>query len=206
MLLEKKDSLRVITVKKLQKLLQKKVTYWVGQLFLIQASGVTLQDSTLQLYRIAVTDSHTTLHCLKVELFQVTTPMDESLIALLAVFENIFTEPKSLPPLRSYDHRIPLLLNSTLVNIKPYEHSYDQKNEVEKLVKEMHESRIIQLSHSPFALPVPLVKKMDGTQRFYINYKQLNANTIKDKFSFDYIDDLLDEFQGAKLFSKLDLR
>ena len=50
------------------------------------------------------------------------------------------------------------------------------------------------------------VKKKDGTMRLCIDYRQLNKVTIKNKYPLPRIDDLFDQFQGARVFSKIDLR
>lgn len=121
-------------------------------------------------------------------------------------FQNCFQEPTGLPPQRVFDHGIPLVPNAQPVNTKPYRYAPQQKNEIERQVELMLQQGIIQTSVSPFASPVLLVKKKDGTWRFCVDYRALNNITVKNKYPMPVVDELLDELAGAKWFTKLDLR
>ena len=64
----------------------------------------------------------------------------------------------------------------------------------------------ISKSRIPYVALVVLVWKKDGYFRLCIDYRGLNKVTIKNKFPFPFIDEMMDELHGAKYFSKLDLR
>ena len=59
---------------------------------------------------------------------------------------------------------------------------------------------------SPWGAPVLFVRKKDGLLRMCIDYRQLNKVTIKTKYLLPRTDDLFDQLQGARFFSKIDLR
>ena len=82
-------------------------------------------------------------------------------------------------------------------------HQYD---EVRKHLREMLEIGAIRKSNSPWASPVVLVRKKDGSLRFCINLHQLNAQTVKDAYSLPRIEDALDSLDDACIFMSLDLK
>jgi hypothetical protein len=125
---------------------------------------------------------------------------------LLSEFDDVFNDPKQLPPRRALDHAITFEATAGPVNARPYCYSPSQKDEIERQVAEMLEASIITASMSPFASPVLLLKNKDGTWRFFIDYRRLNTLTVKNKFPLPDVDELLDELAGTKYFSKLDLR
>lgn len=134
------------------------------------------------------------------------TPSLTPISDLLDEFADVFAAPKGLPPHRQYDHVVTLVDGVRPANTRPYRYSPVQKDEIEKQVREMLDSGVITHSVSPYAAPVLLVKKKDGTWCFCVDYRWLNNSTIKNKFSLPTVDELLDELAGAAYFSKLYLR
>lgn len=125
---------------------------------------------------------------------------------LITDFAAVFDEPVGLPPPRLFDHAIPLIPGAQPVNRRPYRYNPAQKDEIEKQVKAMLAQGVIQSSVSLFASPALLVQKKDGSWRMCVDYRHLNALTVKNRYPLPVIDELLDELAGAAMFSSLDMR
>uniref|UniRef100_A0A3Q7JC32 Reverse transcriptase domain-containing protein n=1 Tax=Solanum lycopersicum TaxID=4081 RepID=A0A3Q7JC32_SOLLC len=113
------------------------------------------------------------------------------LVPLMEQYKGIFDIPTSLPPHKGpYDHRILLIQNAGPVSKKPYRFPRVKKDIIEKLVQEMLDQGVVQHSTSPYASLV------DGSWRLCIDYMDLNYVSVKDKFPFPIIKDLLNELGG----------
>ncbi|GFS63194.1 hypothetical protein TNCV_1496361 [Trichonephila clavipes] len=94
------------------------------------------------------------------------------------------------PPIKQHPRRLP----------------FAKQEEVGTLLREMQENDIIEPSSSPWASPIVLVRKKDGSTRFCVDYRKLNDVTKKDSYPLPRIDDTLDTLSGHKWFSTLDLK
>ena len=98
---------------------------------------------------------------------------------VLENYKDVFEEPTGLPPKRDCDHAINLEPGAPVINQRGYRLPHHQKNALEEIIKDLLKKGIIRLSHSPYSSPAILVKKKDMTWRLCIDYRKLNAHTIK---------------------------
>nr|GEX02522.1 putative reverse transcriptase domain-containing protein [Tanacetum cinerariifolium] len=96
---------------------------------------------------------------------------------------------------------IDLIPGTTPVARAPYRLAPSELKELSEKLKELSEKGFIRPSSSPWGAPVLFVKKKDGSFRMYIDYRELNKLTIKNKYPLLRIDDLFDQLQeGSKDF------
>jgi len=128
--------------------------------------------------------------------------------AVLSEYSDRFPPdlPKRLPPQRDVDHRIELVPGSTPPCLATYRMSPTELDELKRQIDDLESKHILRPSKSPFGAPVLLTKKKDGTWRFCVDYRALNAITVKNKYPLPRVDELFDRLHGARYFSKLDLR
>ena len=78
--------------------------------------------------------------------------------------------------------------------------------EMKAQLEELLSKGFIRPSTSPWGAPILFVKKKDGSLQLCINYRQLNLETIHNHYLFPRIDELFDQLQGSRVYSKIDLR
>ena len=77
--------------------------------------------------------------------------------------------------------------------------------EAKKVFKEMMEKGVIRRSNSPWASPLHMVKKSNGSWRPCGDYRRLNAITIPDRYPLPRIQDVTANLKGTNIYTKLDL-
>ena len=101
-------------------------------------------------------------------------------------------------------HRITLKPDAVPVKQAPYRAGpRGRQNETEQ-VKAMLKEGVIAPSESEWASPVVLVSKSDGTLRFCVDYRRLNALTLRDSYPIPRMDECMDSLGEARIFTTLD--
>ena len=121
---------------------------------------------------------------------------------LVKEYQDIFTDKPGTTMME--EHRIQLT-TSEPVKQRPYPLPYSMREIVNKEIKQMLEDGIIEKTDSPYASPIVMVKKTDGTYRLCIDYRKLNRITI---FDGEPMPSMVDIFSGLiheNIFSKFDL-
>lgn len=125
---------------------------------------------------------------------------------LLHRYRKVFQDlPDGLPPDGGLSHTIPLSDATKTPFRQPYRLSPLELAEAKAQIMELLRKGFIQPSQSPFGAPILFVQKKDGSLRMCIDYRALNAITVRNRYPLPNISDLLDRFAGARVFSSLDL-
>jgi hypothetical protein len=128
-------------------------------------------------------------------------------IPVVCEYPDVFpVDLPGMPPDRDVEFVIELQPGTTPISKRPYRMPPKELAELKNQLQELLDKGYIHPSSSPWGSPTMFVKKKDGSLRMCVDYRPLNAVTIKNKYPLPRIDVLFDQLVGAKVFSKIDLQ
>ena len=128
-------------------------------------------------------------------------------IPIIKEFPDVFPNDISgLPPDREVEFTINLIPETEPISIPPYMMAPAELRELKAQLEDLLSKGFIRPSISPWGAPVLFVKKKDGSLRLCIDYRQLNRVTIRNQYPLPRIDELFDQLQGSRVYSKIDFK
>ena len=128
-------------------------------------------------------------------------------IPIVKEFPYVFPDDISGLPLdKEVEFTIDLIPGTEPISIPPYRMDPAELRELKAQLEEFLSKGFIRPSIFPWGALVLFVKKKDGSLRLCIDYRQLNRLTIRNQYPLPRIDELFDQLQGSRVYSKIDLR
>nr|GEW09814.1 putative reverse transcriptase domain-containing protein [Tanacetum cinerariifolium] len=128
-------------------------------------------------------------------------------IPVVREFSKVFLEDLlGLPPVRQVEFQIDLIPRAAPVARAPYKLAHSEMQELSDQLQELADRGFIRPSTSHWGAPVLFVKNKDRPFRMYINYRELNKLTVRNRYPLSRIGDLFNQLQGSSVYSKIDLR
>lgn len=131
--------------------------------------------------------------------------MIEELLLVSDFLEVFLDDIIDLLPEREVEFSIYLVPGTSLVSMAPYRMYASELSEMKKQLEELLEKMLVRPSVSTRGAPMLLVKKKDGSMRLYVDYRQMNKVTIKNKYPLLKIENFMDQLVGLYVFNKIDL-
>ncbi len=129
----------------------------------------------------------------------------EALADLLCRYADVFARHDlDLGEFSAVQHRISTV-DENPVKLRMRRTPLGFEKEEEKHLKSMLEAGVIEESNSDWCAAPVLIRKKDGTVRYCLDYRKLNAKTVKDVFPLPIIEECLDTLSGSEYFSAVDL-
>lgn len=127
---------------------------------------------------------------------------NEQLLQLLQSYSGIFSDVPGKTDV--IEHTIQLTDNKP-ISSRPYPLPYAVRENLKEEIADMLQLGVIRESSSPYASPIVIVKKKDGSNRICVDYRKLNRVTITDPEPMSIAQDLFQKLGKSKFFSKIDL-
>ena len=129
---------------------------------------------------------------------------DERVKAVVREFPTVTADFEGLPPSRgALDHRVELTGEPRRQRRNRL--SVAEHEELRRQCTDLFKQGRVRVSNSPFAAPIVLVRKPDGSMRMCVDYRGMNSVTRRDASPIERIDDLLDKLRDAHVMTHLDL-
>lgn len=113
-------------------------------------------------------------------------------VLVVKEFSDVFPKLPGLPLEREIELCIDVILDINFISMPPYRMAPLELKELKEQLQELLENGFIRPSTSPWGTPILFVRKKDESLRLYIDYRQLNKVTVKDKYLLSQIGDLFD--------------
>jgi hypothetical protein len=128
-------------------------------------------------------------------------------IPVVCEYPDVFPDDlPGMPPDRDIEFIIELQPGTAPISKRAYRMPPNELAELKIQLQDLLDKGYIRPSASPWGCSALFVKKKDDSLRLCVDYRPLNAVTIKNKYPLPRIDILFDQLAGAKVFSKIDLR
>ena len=133
------------------------------------------------------------------------TLVDEILV--VREFPYVFpNDIAGLPLNREVEFTIDLIPGTKPISLPPYWMAPAELSELKAQLEELLSKGFIRPGISPWGASVLFMKKKDGSLRLCIDYRKLNRVTIRGQYPLPRIDELFDQLQGSRVYSKIDLK
>ncbi|XP_065939358.1 uncharacterized protein [Magallana gigas] len=123
------------------------------------------------------------------------------LMKLLLKFDDVFQDRSGITSVLEHEIRT---TSAKPIHVKNRQIPYSMEETVNKEVSDMLKMNIIE-SSDLYCSPVVIVPKKDGTNRFCIDFRLLNNQTIFDSEPMPDADEMFSKLAGHTFFSKIDL-
>ena len=172
------------------------------------ADSYLIATSNAVAYKIAASYTHSQAIAEQHAIKEGSRSLEELIPKEFLEYAHVFSKAASerMPTSKPYDHPIDLEEGQTPPYSKVYPMAPAEKLVMDAWIDEQLAKGYIRVSKSPAAAPVFFVKKKDGTLRLVVDYRKLNAITIKNRYPLPLTQELIDQLIEASVFSKLDLR
>nr|GEV20598.1 hypothetical protein [Tanacetum cinerariifolium] len=130
----------------------------------------------------------------------------KDVLAVRDLLEVFLEDLTGLLPTRQVEFQINLVSGAALMARAPYRLAPSKLQELSTQLQELSDKGFIRPCSSLWGAPILFVKKKDGSFRMCIDYRELNKLTVKNRYPLSRIEDLFDQLQGSRVYSKIDLR